>query len=83
MNYAAFRGKNEYSGDKIGEKKFFANMNTCWATVHCQGAHTVFNFLKEWRGFSMLMNFVDIPLNQGGKAHWVSDVTLVGVFINI
>ena len=30
---------------------------------HCQGAHTVFNFLKEWRGFSMLMNFVDIPLN--------------------
>ena len=34
MNYAAFRGKNEYSGDKIGEKKFFANMNTCRATVH-------------------------------------------------
>ena len=33
MIYAAFRGKNEYSSDKIGEKKFFCNMNRCWATV--------------------------------------------------
>ena len=33
FNYAAFRGKNEYSGHKMGEEKFFANMNTCWATV--------------------------------------------------
>ena len=35
MIYAAFRGKNEYDSDKIGEKSFFCNMNRCWATVHC------------------------------------------------
>ena len=40
MIYAAFRGKNEYSSDKIGEKKFFRNTNRCWATVHwCMHTH--------------------------------------------
>ena len=35
FNYAALRGENEYSGDKI---RNFANINTCWTTVQCLSA---------------------------------------------
>ena len=40
--------KNVYGGDKIGEKKFFANMNTCWATVEPMAVCTVYTYTIQY-----------------------------------